>query len=44
MVEIALTTHDARESSMQAALDEIAALHAVINPPQRIRIESPASM
>lgn len=39
MVEIAVTTHDARESSMEAALSEIAALPAVINPPQRIRIE-----
>ena len=44
MVEIALTTHDARESSMEAALAEIAALPAVANPPQRIRIETPASM
>lgn len=43
MVEIALTTHDARESSMEAALAEIAALHSVIHPPQRIRIETPAS-
>lgn len=44
MVEIALTTHDARESSMEAALAEIAALPAVINAPQRIRIETPKSM
>lgn len=44
MVEIALTTHEARESSMEAALSEIAALQSVVHPPQRIRIESPASM
>lgn len=44
MVEIALTTHEARESSMEAALAEIGALPAVVHPPQRIRIETPASM
>lgn len=40
MVEIALTTHEARESAMEAALSEIAALEAVIGKPQRIRIEN----
>lgn len=44
MVEIALTTHDARESAMEAALSQIAALDAVVQTPQRIRIETPASM
>jgi homoserine dehydrogenase len=43
MVEIALTTHEARESAMEAALREIADLDAVLHPPQRIRIESSAS-
>lgn len=40
-VEIALTTHEARESGMAAALEKIAALSAVVAPPQRIRIEAP---
>lgn len=42
MVEIALITHEARESAMADALEEIAALASVQKPPQRIRIELPA--
>lgn len=42
MVEIALITHEARESAMAEALEEIAALASVQKPPQRIRIEHPA--
>ncbi|MCH2546463.1 MAG: homoserine dehydrogenase [Alphaproteobacteria bacterium] len=44
MVEIALTTHEARESAMEAALQQISALDAVMHKPQRIRIETPAAM
>lgn len=40
MVELALTTHEAQESAMHAALKAIAALEAVVAKPQRIRIES----
>lgn len=43
VVEIALTTHEARESAMEAALAKIAGLPSVIHPPQRIRIEAEAS-
>lgn len=43
MVEIALITHEARESAMAEALNEVAALASVQNPPQRIRIETPAA-
>ena len=40
IVELALTTHEAKESAMEAALKQIAALEAVVAEPQRIRIES----
>lgn len=39
-VEIALTTHEAKESAMEAALKQIKALDSVVAEPQRIRIES----
>ena len=39
IVEIALTTHASKESSMQAALEKIAGLESVVCAPQRIRIE-----
>lgn len=42
-VEIALTTHEAKESAMEAALKQIKALDSVVAEPQRIRIESGAS-
>lgn len=38
IVEIALTTHEARESAMEAALAQIAALESNVGKPQRIRI------
>jgi homoserine dehydrogenase len=39
-VPVVMTTHDVAEASMVAALDEIAALESVIEPPRMIRIES----
>lgn len=39
-VEIALTTHEAQHSAMEAALKRIAELESVAGKPQRIRIES----
>ena len=38
-VPIVLTSHEAGEADMRAALDEIGALPAVIEPPRMIRIE-----
>jgi homoserine dehydrogenase len=40
IVEIALTTHDARESAMEAAMAQISALESIVGTPQRIRIVS----
>lgn len=39
-VEIAVTTHMAKESAMAAAIVQISKLKTVIHPPQRIRIET----
>jgi len=38
-VPVVLTTHDTDEASMQRALDRIAGLGPVMEPPRRIRIE-----
>ena len=38
-VPVVLTTHETRESEMRAALDRIAALNTVMEPPTLIRIE-----
>ena len=38
-VPVVLVTHDTRESAMRTALDRIAALDAVLEPPTLIRIE-----
>ncbi len=39
-VPVVMTTHEADEAAMRAALDDIAALDAVAAPPRSIRIES----
>ena len=38
-VAVVLVTHEVREHAMRAALDRIAALNAVLDPPALIRIE-----
>jgi homoserine dehydrogenase len=38
-VPVVLTTHETDESRMTAAVAEIAALNAVVEPPRLIRIE-----
>jgi homoserine dehydrogenase len=38
-VAVVLVTHEVREHAMRAALNEIAALDAVLEPPALIRIE-----
>jgi homoserine dehydrogenase len=40
-VPIVLTSHDTTEAAMRGALDRIAALPAVLEPPRMIRIERP---
>ena len=40
MVPVVITTHDTEDAAMTRALDRIAALEAVIEPPRRIRIEA----
>jgi homoserine dehydrogenase len=39
-VPVVLITHDTGEAAMRAALDRIAAMDAVLEPPALIRIES----
>jgi homoserine dehydrogenase len=39
-VPVVLTTHDAEEDAMRRALDRIAALDSVVEPPHMIRIEA----
>jgi homoserine dehydrogenase len=39
-VPVVLTTHDSEEAAMRRALDRIAALGSVVEPPHVIRIES----
>ncbi len=39
-VPLVLTTHRTKEASMRVALDRIAALNSVVEPPQMIRIET----
>ena len=39
-VPVVITTHDVREATMTAALEQIAALDTVLEPPRMIRIES----
>jgi len=39
-VPVVLTTHDTEEASMRRALDRIAALQTVVEPPHMIRIET----
>jgi len=39
-VPVVITTHDVREAAMTAALEQIAALDTVLEPPRMIRIES----
>ena len=39
-VPLVITTHDVREAAMTAALEQIAALDTVVEPPRMIRIES----
>ncbi|MGH6961456.1 MAG: homoserine dehydrogenase, partial [Dongiaceae bacterium] len=40
VVAVVLTTHDTDEAAMRRALDRIAALHTVVEPPHMIRIET----
>jgi homoserine dehydrogenase len=40
-VPIVLTSHDTSEAAMRGALDRIAQLAAVLEPPRMIRIERP---
>ena len=40
IVPVVLTMHNTKETSMQRALDKIASLDAVIDPPRLIRIEN----
>ncbi len=39
-VPVVLTTHDSEEAAMRRALDRIAALGSVVEPPHVIRIDS----
>ena len=38
-VPVVMTTHDVEEAAMRAALDQIAELETVVEPPRMIRIE-----
>ncbi|MCH7936183.1 MAG: hypothetical protein IH994_03705 [Proteobacteria bacterium] len=39
-VPVVMTMHDTEEAGMTRALDEIAAVEAVVEPPRMIRIEA----
>jgi homoserine dehydrogenase len=39
-VPVVLTTHETEEASMRRALDRIASLNTVVEPPHMIRIET----
>jgi homoserine dehydrogenase len=39
-VPVVLVTHETEEASMRRALDRIAALNTVVEPPHMIRIET----